>query len=186
MQDRELLSTSNAMEVPNPNAVTPSQFEESLRLTTDQLHSRGFQVYGSLSPSDSFDLVIYKDGQFRTIVVGVAQTNEAAEAGKWTLRNGKMLDEPEHTESDKVTTAKYTSLEFTDRDFQNLSDCDDIVQSLISDFQPMCVELTFPGLYYESIVQRLSGAETGWADDVQVFSHQHGDTVFLAMDHDRG
>jgi hypothetical protein len=51
---------------------TLEQFKEAVELATTDLLQRGFEVYGSISPTNSFDLVIYKDGNYRSIQVAVA------------------------------------------------------------------------------------------------------------------
>jgi len=51
---------------------TRAQFKEAVKLATAELLQRGFDVYGSLAPTNSFDLVIYKDGNYRSIRVAVA------------------------------------------------------------------------------------------------------------------
>lgn len=76
---------------------------------------------------------------------------------------------------------------FTDRDFEYLSDCDDVVQELISDLHPALVELTFPAKCHDAIVQSLDSEGSGWGDDVKVIASTGADgVVSLTMSHERG
>lgn len=93
-------------------------------------------------------------------------------------------------QNEEVTAQQYIKVRFSGRDFEHLSDCDDMVQELISDFHPMEVELTFfhTDAVYDSILRRLSDPnESGWGDDVHVIADEEAkeDTFSVAMSHDR-